>query len=80
MGSAMHYRDEIISLSKELPEHKLKEVIDFAHFLKTREEGPYEEIGNSAEYIRKMRLREGKRIKSGKKFIEELIQWQKSNY
>lgn len=81
MGLAMHYRNEIISLSKKLSEHKLKEVIDFAHFLKAREEGvTLEEIRDSAEYVRKMRLKEGKRIKSGEKFIEELIQWQKSNY
>ncbi len=80
MPSAMQYRNEIINLSKELPEHKLKEVIDFARFLKMREEGSYEEIGDSAEYIRKIRLKEGRRARSGKKFIEELIRWQKSNY
>lgn len=81
MGLAMDYRNEIISLSKKLPQHKLKELIDFAHFLKAKEEGViYEEIRGSAEYVRKIRLKEGKRIKSGKKFIEELIEWQKSNY
>jgi hypothetical protein len=37
------------------------------------------QVKDSAEYVRKLRDREGKRAKSGKNFIEELIQWQKSN-
>jgi len=29
--------------------------------------------------VKKLRIKEGKRVKSGEKFIEELIEWQKSN-
>lgn len=80
MGVALDYKKEIITLTKELPEDKLKELIDFAHFLKAKSEGfSYMQVKDSAEYVRKLRMKEGKRIKSGKKFVEELIEWQKSN-
>jgi hypothetical protein len=79
MGLAIDYRKEIINVSKELPEEKLKELVDFAQFLKTkREMFSFAQVINSAEYVRKLREEEGKKFKSGKEFIEELIQWQKS--
>jgi len=81
MGLAVNYRDEIRNLSKELSNDKLKELVDFAHFLKVKEEGfTYQAVRDSTEYVKKMRTKEGERTKSGKKFIEELIEWQKSNY
>jgi len=81
MGLAINYRNEIINLSKELPNAKLKELIDFAHFLKVKGEGfTYNTVRDSTEYVKKMRTKEGERTKSGEKFIEELIEWQKSNY
>jgi len=81
MGLAINYRNQIINLSKDLPNDKLKELIDFAHFLKAKEEGfTYKAMMDSTEYVKKMRTKEGERTKSGKKFIEELIEWQKSNY
>ena len=81
MGVATNYKEEIISLVKELPKNKLAELIDFAYFLKAKKEGfSYTQVKDSAEYIRRLRVKEGKRVESGKKFIEELIEWQKSNY
>ena len=81
MGLAVNYRDEIRNLSKELSNDKLKELVDFAHFLKVKGEGfTYQAVRDSTEYVKKMRTKEGERTNSGKKFIEELIEWQKSNY
>jgi len=78
MRIATDYRKEIINVSKELPEEKLKELIDFAQFLKAKKKGfSYMEAKDSAEYVRKLREEEGKKFKSGKDFIEELIKWQK---
>jgi len=77
MSLAINYRKEIINVSKELPEEKLKELIDFAQFLKAKKERfSYMAVKDSAEYVRKLREEEGKKFKSGKEFIEELIQWQ----
>jgi len=79
MGLAIDYRKEIINVSKELPEERLKELVDFAQFLKAkREKFGFAQVINSAEYVRKLREQEGKKFKSGKEFIEELIKWQKS--
>ena len=81
MGISIDYRKEIISLAKGLPDDKLKELMDFANFLIIRKEGfTYARVTNSAEYLRNLRTKEGKKIKSGKSFIEELIEWQKSNF
>jgi hypothetical protein len=78
MRIAIDYRKEIINVSKELPEEKLKELIDFAQFLKAKKKkSSYMEVKDSAEYVRKLREEEGKKFKSGKDFIEELIKWQK---
>jgi hypothetical protein len=79
MGLAIDYRKEIINVSKELPEEKLKELVDFAQFLKAKKERfSYVLVKDSVEYVRKLREEEGKKFKSGKDFIEELIKWQKS--
>ena len=80
MSVPINYRKEIVNLARELPKGALRELIDFAQFLKARKEGfTYMQVKDSAEYVRKLRDREGKRAKSGNNFIEELIQWQKSN-
>lgn len=80
MGVVVDYRKKIIDLTKELPEDELRELIDFAQFLKVKKEGfTYMQVKDSAEYVRKLRIEEAKRVKSGKRFIEELIEWQKSN-
>ena len=79
MGLAVGYRKQIMNVSKELPEEKLKELVDFAQFLKAKGESfTYTEVEDSAEYIRKLREQEGRKFKSGKDFIEELIRWQRS--
>lgn len=79
MDVAVDYKKKIRNLVRELPEDKLKELIDFAQFLKSKEIGfSYEHVKDSAKYIRDLRLKEGRRVKSGKKFIKELIEWQKS--
>ena len=70
MSATIDYRREIVNLVRELPEGELREVIDFAQFLKARKEGfTYMQVKNSAEYVRKLRIGEGRRAKSGKKFI-----------
>ena len=80
MGTAVDYKKELTNLTKELPESKLSELLDFAQFLKAKSKGvTYMEVRDSAEYVRKLRAEEGKRVKSGKNFIKELIEWQKSN-
>jgi hypothetical protein len=50
MRLAIDYRKEIINLSKELPNDKLKELVDFAQFLKA-EKGrfTYMQVRDSAE-------------------------------
>jgi hypothetical protein len=79
MDIAIDYRKKIIDLTRELHEDKLKELIDFAQFLKAKKEKfTYMQVRDSAEYVRKLRIEEARRVKSGKKFIEELIEWQKS--
>jgi len=79
MGLAIDYRKEIINVSKELPEEKLKELVDFAKFLKAKKERfSYMEVRDSAEYVRKLREEDAKRFRSGKDFIEELVKWQES--
>ena len=79
MGLTMDYRKEIVNVSKALPEEKLRELVDFAQFLRTkREKFSLAQVKDSAEYVRKLREEEGRKFKSGKEFIEELIKWQKS--
>jgi hypothetical protein len=81
MAQAIDYRNEIMDLSRELSDRKLQELIDFARFLKAKEEEfTYKDIKDSREYVEKIRINEGERTKSGKRFIQELIEWQKSNY
>jgi hypothetical protein len=78
MAMAVKYKKEIINLTKGLPENKLKELIDFAEFLKAKKEDTvFMQVGDSAAYIRKLRTAEAKRVKTGKRFIEELMEWQK---
>ena len=38
MATAVKYKKEIMNLTKDLPENELKELIDFAEFLKTKKE------------------------------------------
>lgn len=81
MATAVKYKKEIINLTKGLPENKLKELIDFAEFLKAKkEETGFMQAGDGAAYIRKLRAAEAKRVKTGKRFIEELMEWQKARY
>lgn len=80
MSTAIDYRKEIINLTEELPKNKVRELWDFAQFLKARSTGSrYTDEADSAAYVRKTRSEEGKRVKTSKKFIEELVEWQKSN-
>ena len=80
MGVAIDYKKEIINITRELPKEKIREVIDFARFLKAKKEGfSYTHIDDSVEYVKKIRIKEGRRAGSGKKFIKELMEWQKSN-
>jgi len=79
MGVTTAYKRELMTLTEDLPEKDVKQVLDFAHFLKAKKEGfSFADIKDSAEYIRVLRAKEGKRVKSTRKFIDELIEWQKS--
>ena len=80
MTVTLEHKKKIINLTKEMSEDKLKELVDFAQFLNAKkEEFTYGQVKNSSEYVRQMRIKEVKKVKSGKRFIEELIEWQKSN-
>jgi hypothetical protein len=81
MGStAINRAKEIANLAKELPDSSWQELLDFAEFLRIKKEGfSYKSVADSAEYVRGLREKEGKRTKSGQTFINELIEWQKSN-
>jgi hypothetical protein len=71
---------EIADLAKELPDSSWQELLDFAQFLRIKKEGfSYKKVADSAAYVRDLRKREGKRTRSGQTFINELIEWQKSN-
>ena len=80
MGVAAGYKKEIINITKRLPDDKLKVLIDFAQYLRAKEEFTYMKVGDSAAYGRDLKRKEIKRVKSGERFIEELIEWQKSNF
>ncbi|MEA3417217.1 MAG: hypothetical protein U9R02_13910 [Thermodesulfobacteriota bacterium] len=78
------YQAKIQNIAKVLPEEKLGEVLDFMEFLYRKErEFNYMSVENSAEYVRKLREEElftleGK-LKNGREFLKELIEWQESN-
>ncbi len=81
MGLAVKYKKEIINITRDLPDDKLKELINFAQFLKAKEEEfSYMDVIDSAAYVSKTRRKQAKKAKTGKSFIEELIEWQKSNF
>ena len=70
-----------MDLTKDLAEDKVKELITFAQFLRAKQEGfSYSQIEDSAEYVRKLRLKENRQSISAKNYIEELIEWQKSGF
>jgi len=81
MGStATTHVKEITNLAKELQENELQELLDFAEFLKVRKRGfSYKQVADSAEYVKTLRTKEGGKIQTGQTFINELIEWQKSN-
>jgi hypothetical protein len=80
MSVVTDYRRQILELTEDLPKEKIKELINFAQFLRTKRPiFSYSQIEDSAEYIGEMRRKEGKKVKSGKRFIEELIEWQRLN-
>ena len=81
MGLAVNYKKEIINITRDMPNDKLKVLINFAQFLKAKEEEfSYTDITDSAEYVKELRKKQAKKVKTGKRFIEELIEWQKSNF
>jgi len=81
MGLAVNYKKEITNITRDLPNDKLKVLINFAQFLKEKEEEfSYADIMDSAEYVKTLRKKQAKKVKTGKRFIEELIEWQKSNF
>jgi hypothetical protein len=81
MGTTIKYKKQIIDLTKDLTEDKVKELITFAQFLRAKQEGfSYSHIEDSAEYVRKLRLKENRQSINGKNYIEEIIEWQKSGF
>lgn len=80
MSITADYNKELMSLSKKMPENKLKKLLAFAYFLKSKKTGfSYDQVEDSVEYVKKLRVKEGKKVRYGKNFIKELIEWQKSN-
>jgi len=80
MGTAINYKKQIIDLTKELTEDKVKELISFGHFLKAKQEGfSYSQVTDSAAYVRKLRSKESPKSGSEKNFIQEIMEWQKSD-
>lgn len=81
MGATIKYKKQIVDLTKDLTEDKFKELITFAQFLRAKQEGfSYSQIEDSAEYVRKLRLKENRQNITGKNYIEEIIEWQKSGF
>jgi hypothetical protein len=81
MMESNDYQKEIANLSRELPRAELKKVLDFALFLKTKRNGfRFKQVADSASYVSSLRAKEGRRLKSSKQFIQELVEWQTSNY
>ena len=81
MGTTIKYKKQIIDLTKDLTEDKVKELITFAQLLRAKQEGfSYSHIEDSAEYVRKLRLKENRQSINGKNYIEEIIEWQKSGF
>jgi len=80
MSISVKYKKEILNLTRELPEEKLSELVDFAQFLKSKAEGfSYLHVReDSVEYVKRLRKKEARKAKTSKKFIDELIKWQKS--
>jgi hypothetical protein len=79
-GTAAKHVKEITDLAKELPDSSLEVLLDFAQFLKTRKVTfSYKQVADGAEHVRDLRVREGKKAKSGQAFLKELLEWQKSN-
>jgi len=77
-GATAKHVKEITDLAKELPESSVQVLLDFAQFLKARKRTfSYRQVVDSAEYVRDLRVREGKKTKSGQAFIKELLEWQK---
>jgi predicted secreted protein len=80
MGTTINFKKQIVDLTKDLTEDKVKELITYAQFLRAKQEGfSYAQIEDSAEYVRKLRLKETRQSRPGKNYIEEIIEWQKSN-
>ena len=78
MRVTTNFKRELMTITKDLPDKEVRTVLDFARFLKAKKEGfSYAQIKDSAEYVRTLRAKEGKRVKSAKKSIDELIEWQK---
>ena len=71
---------EIADVAKELPDSELKELLDFARFLRVKRRGfSYKDIADSAQYIGDLRAKTGAGSKSGEAFVQELIEWQDSD-
>lgn len=80
MGAVISYKKQIMDLTEELSGDKLKELLDFAEFLKAKKEGfTYMQVKDSAAYVRELRIKDARRVKTGKKFLNEILEWQKSN-
>jgi hypothetical protein len=79
MATAIKYKKQIMELTKNLSDDKVEELINFAQFLKAKQERfSYEQIEDSAEYVRKLRLNENRQKTSRQNYIKEIIEWQKS--
>jgi len=84
MAVKSDYQAKIQDIANMLPAEKLKEVLDFMEFLYQKErEFSYRSVENSAEYVRRLREQESftpeGKLKDGREFLKELLEWQESN-
>jgi hypothetical protein len=71
---------EITEVAKELPDNELNELLDFARFLSVKNQGiSYGDVVDSVQYVQQMRIKRGLESESGEAFVQELIEWQKSD-
>jgi hypothetical protein len=79
MGITADYKKQIVDLTKGLKEENIRELVDFAQFLREKQERfSYSKVTDSAAYVRALRTKDPRKAGSEKKYIQELIAWQKS--
>lgn len=62
MGVAVNYKKGIINTTRDLPNDKLKVLVNFEQFLKEKEEElSYTDVLDSAAYVKELRKKQAKK-------------------